>query len=271
MNSVESEGKTLEEAVERALLLLDAEADAADVVVLQEPKRRLLGMSQTPARVRVTLKSAAPAPARREAAPEPEHAPQVREAAAAQPVSRETKAPVAKPEPVAAAPVESDDADDDVYDDDEEAGEQAADALQELLDLMDVECDVAASWDDEEERFIIEVSGPDTGIVIGRQGQTLDAVEFILNRMLEKRNPSMRRVMVDAEGYRGRREEKLRDLALECATRVRQTEQPVSLDPMSPRDRRTVHMTIKTLSEVTTYSEGEGRDRHVVIEPVRGE
>jgi spoIIIJ-associated protein len=272
MNSVESEGKTLEEAVERALLLLDVEPAAAEVVVLQEPKRRLLGMSQTPARVRVTLKSAAAEPAPRESPPEPTPAPHAREAAMAREVSRETTASAAKPVPAAAA--ESEDADDDVdnvYDDDEEAGEQAADALQELLDLMDVECDVTASWDDEEERFIIEVSGPDTGIVIGRQGQTLDAVEFVLNRMLEKRNPNMRRVMVDAEGYRGRREEKLRDLALECATRVRQTERSVSLDPMSPRDRRTVHMAIKALSEVTTYSEGEGRDRHVVIEPVRGE
>jgi spoIIIJ-associated protein len=272
MNSVESEGKTVEEAVERALLLLDVSADEADVVVLQEPKTRLLGMSQTPARVRVTLKSSTPLPPNKV---EPPEAAENTPPAPAQ-VSRETRAEVPAPTPAVVVGdgdsdgADDDDGDDDVYDDDVEAGELAADALQELLDLMDVECDVAASWDEDEERFVIEVSGPDTGIVIGRQGQTLDAVEFVLNRMLEKRNPSMRRVMVDAEGYRSRREEKLRGMALENATRVRETHQAIALDPMSPRDRRTVHMAIKEMSEVTTISEGEGRDRHVVIEPVRG-
>jgi spoIIIJ-associated protein len=225
-------------------------------------------MGQIPARVRVTLKAVAATPSR----PAPEEAPVRDEPRSTSPdrVSRETRTepPAARqPEPVQAA---DGDPADDAYDDDEEAGEQAADALQELLDLMEVECDVAASWDEEEERFVIEVSGPDAAIVIGRQGQTLDAVEFVLNRMLEKRNPKMRRVMVDAEGYRGRRERKLRDLALENATRVRETRCAISLDPMSPRDRRTVHMVIEGLAEVTTYSEGEGRDRHVVIEPVRG-
>jgi spoIIIJ-associated protein len=268
MNSVESEGKTVEEAVERALLLLDVASDEAEVVVLQEPKSRLLGMGQIPARVRVTLKTAIAPPSR----PAPEAAPARDEPRAAAPthVSRETRREEA-PSARNSDPVRADgESDDEAYDDDEEAGEQAADALQELLDLMDVECDVAASWDEEEERFVIEVSGPDSAIVIGRQGQTLDAVEFVLNRMLEKRNPRMRRVMVDAEGYRGRREQKLRDLALENATLVRETRAPISLDPMSPRDRRTVHMVIEGLAEVTTYSEGEGRDRHVVIEPVRG-
>ena len=275
MNSVVCEGKTIEEAVERALLLLDVPSEEAEVVVLQEPKSRLLGMSQTAARVRVTLKvvpgmesqsppQAAPLPSRSE----PDS------------VSRETELGMEKSQALEAGRPEGgsgsqrsgespSDSEPHSESHDEEVGEQAADALQELLDLMNLECDVAASWDEDEERFVIEVSGPDTGIVIGRQGQTLDAVELVLNRMLEKRNPNVRRVLVDAEGYRGRREEKLRDLAIEQASRVRQTRQPVPLEPMSPRDRRTVHMAIKELSGVTTYSEGEGRDRHVVIEPVR--
>ncbi len=265
MNSVECEGKTVEEAVERALLLLDVSESEAEVVVLQEPQSRLLGTSKTPARVRVTLRSAPTGAQAKVSAADSS----VGDLVSPTTVSRETSgsgSPARKVKPVVDGDPE--DRDHEEYDDDEEVGERAADALQELLDLMEVECDVAASWDEKEGRFVIEVSGPDSGIVIGRQGQTLDALEFVLNRILEKRNPGMQRVMVDAEGYRGRREEKLRDLAIEQATRVRQTRRPISLDPMSPRDRRTVHMAIEELSEVTTYSEGEGRDRHVVIEPV---
>ncbi len=113
------------------------------------------------------------------------------------------------------------------------------------------------------------IAGTDSGIVIGRHGQTLDAIEYLLNRIASHGDRSTARVAIDVHGYRERRQESVEMTARQAAAKARQTGRPVTLPPMSPRDRRTVHVTLGEGYGVTTRSQGEGSFRRVVIAPAR--
>ena len=104
-------------------------------------------------------------------------------------------------------------------------------------------------------------------MLIGRRGQTLDAIEHVLNCILSKSSLVKRKVHIDAEGYRERREKMLVDLASTTANKVRETKQEVVLDPMPPRDRRIVHLALQSDERVRTYSRGEGMMRYIVVAP----
>jgi len=238
MKAVESEGTNVEQAVERALILLDLTRDQVAVEVIQDPATGAPGN----AIVRVMPKGAKPAAP----APRPD-------------VSRETP----RSEPAARARREESD----------EAGEEgdlARSVLVDLLSHMGLSCRVdAPDVEDDGQRVRITVSGEDTALVIGRQGQTLDAIELVLNRIVDRTIPGSRQVTVDAESYRDRRAQKLADAAIHEAEQVRRTGRPVALEPMTPRDRRSVHIALRDEAGVTTHSEGEGPFRHIVIEPAR--
>ena len=117
----------------------------------------------------------------------------------------------------------------------------------------------------------LSVRGADTGIVIGRHGQTLDALEHLVSRIVlrEEVSPDLR-ILVDMEGYRQRRQESLEQLARRLADKAKATGRAVALDPMTPRDRRTVHLALQSDPAVTTISEGEGNFRRLVITPQDG-
>jgi spoIIIJ-associated protein len=113
----------------------------------------------------------------------------------------------------------------------------------------------------------LQVRGESTGAVIGRRGQTLDALEHLVNRMLGHEEGSSQRLTVDAEGYRARRGEALASLALRLAERAKQKGRSVTLNPLSPRDRRIVHLTLQSDASLTTRSQGTGYYRKLVIIP----
>jgi spoIIIJ-associated protein len=114
-------------------------------------------------------------------------------------------------------------------------------------------------------RFVIPGEG--AGIVIGRHGQTLDAIEYLLNRLATQRSGMLAKIEVDAEGYRERRQEALEQMARRAADNVRQTGRRITLNPMSARDRRIVHVALSEERGVTTQSQGEGSFRRVVVVP----
>lgn len=120
----------------------------------------------------------------------------------------------------------------------------------------------------EDEPVVIEVDGEDLGVLIGRRGENLDSVQYLLNLMVQKRLDLWPNIQVDVAGYRRRREETLETLARRMARRVMQTQQPYTFEPMSPRERRIIHMAIQDYDRVFTESAGEGEDRRVVIYPV---
>src|SRR6516162_2098136 len=122
--------------------------------------------------------------------------------------------------------------------------EKAAEVLSTLLDKMHVEHEVVATED--EERVTLEVRGPETGLVIGKKGQTLDALQYLVNKIVGKRvgEGASKPITVDAEGYRSRRAESLVELAHRLADKARRTGRPVAANPMSPADRRVIHVAL---------------------------
>lgn len=148
------------------------------------------------------------------------------------------------------------------------AKDQAAEVLHKLLGAMGLEAEVAASEDDE--RITLEVKGPETALVIGKKGQTLDALQYLVNKIVSKGLPeeeSGKPINVDAEGYRARRAESLIELAHRLADKAQKTGRPVEAEPMSPADRRIIHVALAEMEGVTTRSEGEGIYRHLVVLP----
>ncbi len=117
---------------------------------------------------------------------------------------------------------------------------------------------------------IIDITGDDSGLLIGRRGQTLQALQFVVNLIVRKRHGEYVRVVLDVENYRQRREHSLREMASKVATRVVQTSRSITLEPMSPADRRVVHTTLTDHPGVTTESMGVGEDRKVTVMPKPG-
>jgi spoIIIJ-associated protein len=146
-----------------------------------------------------------------------------------------------------------------------EKREAAAQALREILDLMGIEAEVSAF--DDGERIFLDAHGAESGLIIGKKGATLDALQYVINRIVSKKPNDGPGVVVDAEGYRGRREDSLVDLAKRLAEKAVKSGRPVPVEPMSPHDRRIVHVTLAEHPDVTTESEGEGLFRRVVIFP----
>ena len=150
------------------------------------------------------------------------------------------------------------------------AADAAVAVLQELLDRMDLQSEINVDRADVEEGLpTIELSihGEYGGILIGRRGETLGALQFLAGLLTSRRAERRVRVILDAEGYRERRARLLRDIAMRAADRAQRYRQPIFLDPMVPAERRVVHMTLADHPGVSTHSVGEGDSRRVVISP----
>src|SRR6185295_8547636 len=150
-----------------------------------------------------------------------------------------------------------------------EKRELAAKVLREVLEYMGIDAEVSAF--DDGERIILDAHGAESGLVIGKKGATLDALQYLVNRIVFKQPGERPLVVVDAEGYRGRREDSLVDLAKRLAEKAQRSGRPVPVEPMSPHDRRVVHKALADHPGVTTESEGEGPARRVVIFPKKRE
>jgi spoIIIJ-associated protein len=139
-----------------------------------------------------------------------------------------------------------------------------------MIAKMGMECDVSLNRPDDESTDIhIHVTGPDAGRIIGKKGQVLAAVQFIVNRAMNRPGIERRYVSVDADGYRSRREDSLASMARRLGKQAVSDGQIITFEPMSPRDRRVVHLALAKFEGVVTKSEGEGDDRRVQIIPVR--
>jgi len=148
-----------------------------------------------------------------------------------------------------------------------ERREESARVLRDILERMGIEAEVSAF--DDGERIILDAHGTESGLVIGKKGSTLDALQYLVNRIVSKKPMDGPGIVVDAEGYRGRREESLVDLAKRLAEKAVKSGRPVPVEPMSAHDRRIVHMALVDDGRVKTESEGEGLFRRVIIHPQR--
>ena len=130
---------------------------------------------------------------------------------------------------------------------------------------MEIENEVKAKYDAEENCLNIEISGEDMGVLIGKRGQTLDSLQYLVSLVVNKGTKEYLRVKVDTENYRERRNKTLENLAKNMAFKVKRTRRSVTLEPMNPYERRVIHSALQNDSYVTTHSEGEEPYRKVVI------
>ena len=157
----------------------------------------------------------------------------------------------------------------------EEAVAVAVEIVEDILDILDIDAEVSSRPPVTPGdgvgmvAAVIDVTGDDLGLLIGRRGETLLAFQYVVNLMLQRRARKRVMVGIDVGGYRRRREESLRNLANRVADRVRATGQSVTLEPMPPAKRRIVHLALADSPYVMTVSIGEGEGRKVAITPRR--
>jgi spoIIIJ-associated protein len=149
----------------------------------------------------------------------------------------------------------------------EDLAEKASEFLLGVLERMGITADIDIK--DDSDRTVLEIQTGDTELVIGRRGVVLDALQHLVNKAVfkEKRDEKQKPLVVDSGGFRDKQVERLRSLAQKMSEKALETKQIVELQPMSPHDRRIVHMAISEIPGLTTRSEGEGEDRHICIVP----
>ena len=147
----------------------------------------------------------------------------------------------------------------------EDVGKTAARFLREILVCMGITAHVEVM--NRPEQILLNISGDDLGLLIGRHGQTLDALQFLVSIVSNRGVDARRRIIVDVENYRERHEESLRRLALRVAEKVRQEQKKAVLSPMTPAERRIIHTALQDHKEIMTYSEGQDPFRRVIVSP----
>ena len=255
MTSIEQTGRTVEDAVKTALKLLGVTREEVKVEVLSQETRGLLGiLGYSEAKVRVTRK-VAPAPeppVPGDAEEEEDLGPmEVAEPAAAleRPAPSEPRE-VADPSPLAL---------------------RARDILTRILAEMDMGARVEITEEEDDAVYLTIRDGEDLGLLIGKRGQTLAALQLLVAMISNRPLPleERKRLILDAADYRARRERALISMARQAADRAKRSGREVPLEALNPRERRIVHVTLADDSGVTTRSEGEEPDRFVVVVPKR--
>ncbi|MDP4180184.1 MAG: RNA-binding cell elongation regulator Jag/EloR [Bacillota bacterium] len=145
----------------------------------------------------------------------------------------------------------------------ESKGEKAKKFLLELFEKMKVNADIDLSENDD--NILLNIKGNDMGVLIGRRGETLDSIQYLSSLVINKDNEDYKRVVVDIENYRMKREETLINLANRLADRVMKYKKNVTLEPMNPYERRVIHSTLQNNKYVKTFSVGDEPNRKVVI------
>jgi spoIIIJ-associated protein len=277
--SGEFRGKSVEAATNAGLAALRLSLEEVTVEIVRPGSRGVLGIGAEDAVVRVTaigVSKAAPAPAP-SAKPEVEPATVSRPTPAPATRSEPRPAPNAAPKPaepkVAAVSVHLDK----INEKDLAAAQTGRELLLGLLERMSLRANVeivqqsdAEADEDDERSLVLNIVGDDLGVLIGRQNETLSALEFITRLMTNQQTHSRTGFVVDVNGHRAKRAESLRKLALRMADQTVQTGRTVAMEPMPPAERRIVHLALRDHPSVMTQSVGEGDRRKVTIVPKKG-
>lgn len=281
---IEVTAPTVEQAISEALEKLGAAQDDVAIEILATPRSGVLGLGARAARVRVVRKAPSEA---RSGVTEPPAAPPARSGtplqpqAAARPAAPRAANPTTNSEPARRSEPQSSYRAESPTPEagDEEAGEgsrqvvnageqahEAASILKQILELMGEKAEVERIPSDPES-IEFEIKGDGSGILIGRHGQTLDALEYLVNRVIARRIKDGMPIVLDTESYRARRRQQLERMALSMGERAKREHEPMRLDPMPPRDRRIIHLALKDDPLVSTRSSGDGFLRSVEIVP----
>jgi spoIIIJ-associated protein len=273
---IEVSAPTVDDAIRQALDQLGAQEDDVVIEVLATPRAGVLGLGARQARVRVTRRPALaatsgvmsppPAPPVSRPAPASEPQPPSPRAETSGEAARtyEPESPDAESSDAAEAPT-SERRTADL----EELAREASGVLGRMLELMGEKAEIVRA-DSDPESVELEIKGDGSGILIGRHGQTLDALEYLVNRIVARKIRDAAPVVLETESYRARRRQQLHRMALQMGERAKRDHRPVTLDPMPPRDRRVVHLALKDDPMLTTRSSGDGFLRSIEIVPAGG-
>ena len=288
-------GKSIDLAIQNALTELNLDRDAVSVEVLENARSGFLGIGASPAKVKVSYevpdpKPAEPAPALSAASRKPKkQAPKLEKPLSMPPIPgalpqeaprkeapklEKAEAPARKEQPKKQAPRKEQPRKEQPKAETQpkeyppvEAGsqeERVETFLKGLLERMDSDA-VPHAFRKDDETIGVELSGQDLGALIGRRGETLDAIQHLANYALNHDASKRTRVTVDAENYRGKREESLRHLARKMAAKVVKYRKNMTLEPMNAYERHVIHATLQDVPHVTTYSTGTEPNRRVVV------
>ena len=267
MSYIDVTGKTEDEAIRKALEQLHMDRDDVSVEILERAKSGFLGIGSSPARVRVTYGQEEPeapaAPVQPEKKPEPRPQPRP-QPKPEQPKTRKPeppKAPVKAPEPPKAAQVPAAAPEQSVLDDN---ARRITEFLTGLLEHMDSPAQVQVT-ETEKGRYSVVLEGQKLGQLIGRRGETLDAIQQLTNYAVNSGREKRVRVHVDAENYRAKREQSLESLARKVAAKVTRYRRSVTLEPMNAYERHVIHAALQDVPGVNTYSIGSEPNRRVVV------
>ncbi len=231
MDHVEAEGDTIDKAIENALKQLGVERDKITVDILSEGKKGILGFGAQKARIRATVRK-----------------PGVSVQASELPVSPAEEAP--SPAEEAAA-----------------LGQRAKEVLTEILSLMGIDAQVELRIGEKNDETMVEIRTENSGLLIGRKGQTLEALQYLVSRIAGERGTEGPHIVVDIENYRQRRRKSLEDLALRLGEKAKRQRKTVTVDALSAADRRIVHAALQDDPWITTKSLGQGSYRRLLIIP----
>ena len=273
---IDMTGKTEDEAIRRALEQLGLERDDVSVEILERAKSGFLGIGGSPATVRVSYDDGQPEPKPEPVKPEPKSAaPKAekkpvycaevlqKEVRAREKQEREAKRGERRAEPKAEkAPREPAELGEEIRD---EQSEQIRTFLSGLLEHMDAKAEVKV-YEVEKNRYKVILEGEKLGALIGRRGETLDAIQQLTNYSINRGGESKRaRVQIDAENYREKREESLERLAQKVAGKVVKYRRNVTLEPMNAYERHVIHTALQDTQYITTFSIGTEPNRRVVV------
>ena len=273
---IDMTGKTEDEAIRRALEQLGLERDDVSVEILERAKSGFLGIGGSPATVRVSYDDGQPEPKPEPVKPEPKSAaPKAekkpvycaevlqKEVRAREKQEREAKRGERRAEPKAEkAPREPAELGEEIRD---EKSEQIRTFLSGLLEHMDARAEVKV-YEAEKNRYKVILEGEKLGALIGRRGETLDAIQQLTNYSINRGGESKRaRVQIDAENYREKREESLERLAQKVAGKVVKYRRNVTLEPMNAYERHVIHTALQDTQYITTFSIGTEPNRRVVV------
>ena len=271
MQYIDVTGKTENEALEKALAQLGLERDDVSVEILERAQSGFLGIGAAPAKIRVTYEDGAPeapaAPAEPEApkaAPREEKKREPKSARGGQEKPRREKKPAQPekaPRELKAPPAALEELGEEVFD---EKSQQIRAFLDGLMAHMDSDAR-AKVYLPEKGRYKVFLEGSRMGQLIGRRGETLDAIQQLCNYSVNRGSDKRVRVQVDAEGYREKREESLQRLANKVAAKVVKYRRNVTLEPMNAYERHVIHTALQDVENVTTYSMGTEPNRRVVV------
>lgn len=252
MKSIEKVGRTVDDAITEALIELGASTDEVDIEIISKGSKGLLGFGAKEARVKVTLKEK-----------------EIEEELEVKEIKEIIPEKISIIEEVNAAMEPQRDSEDMVVASKEEIEHVINNAevfLNKLFKQMDIECTIQSEIVNNN-RISIRLEGKNMGTIIGKRGENLDAIQYLVNIVANKERREYIKIMLDTENYRARREETLRKLAYKLSKKVQKSKKPIILEPMNPYDRRIIHSALQDSKFVKTHSEGKEPFRKVVITP----